>query len=122
MGQPRRMAFYDYQDQAIAPQAPYVAISCVGGFIILVSALLLLVNLLLTHFQPKTLSEDRIQFSLAVNPPTRVPRVLNGFAFWNALLFVLLAVNYGLPLSQFLFFKQNPTPAFSVGVTEYKEK
>jgi len=61
-------------------------------------------------------------FALAVNPPTRVPRVLNGFAFWNALLFVLLAVNYGLPLSQFLFFKQNPTPAFSVGVTEYKEK
>ena len=122
MGQPRRMAFYDYQNQAIAPQAPYVAISCVGGFIILLSALLLLINLLLTHFQPKTLSEARIQFALAVNPPTRVPRVLNGFAFWNALLFALLAVNYGLPLSQFLFFKQNPTPAFSVGVTEYKEK
>jgi cytochrome c oxidase subunit 1 len=122
MGQPRRMAFYDYQNPAIAAQALYVAISSVGGFVILLSAVLLVANLLLTHFQPKAALEGRVRFALAVNPPAHVPRVLNGFAFWNALLFILLAVNYGLPLSQFLFFKQNPTPGFSIGVTEYKEK
>jgi cytochrome c oxidase subunit I len=122
MGQPRRMAFYDYHKLAIAPQALYVAISNAGGFIILLSALLVVANLLLTHFQPKATLERRIRFALAVNPPDHVPRVLNGFAFWNALLFILLAVNYGLPLSQFLFFKQHPAPGFSIGVTEYKEK
>jgi cytochrome c oxidase subunit I len=122
MGQPRRMAFYDYHNPAIAPQAPYVAVSSVGGFIILLSALLLVVNLLATHLQPKGELENRVRFAVAVNPPIRVPRLLNGFAFWNALLLVLLVVNYGLPLTQFLLFKQNPTAAFQVGVTEYKEK
>jgi cytochrome c oxidase subunit 1 len=122
MGQPRRMAFYDYHNPAIAPQAPYVAVSSVGGFIILLSALLLAVNLLATHLQPKGELENRVRFAVAVNPPIRVPRLLNGFAFWNALLLVLLVVNYGLPLTQFLLFKQNPTAAFQVGVTEYKEK
>ncbi len=70
----------------------------------------------------KAALESRVRFASAVNPPAHVPRVLNGFTFWNALLFILLAVNYGLPLSQFLFFKQNPGPGFSIGVTEYKEK
>jgi cytochrome c oxidase subunit 1 len=122
MGQPRRMAFYDYHNPAIAPQAPLVAISSVGGFIVLLSALLLVINLLATHLQPSIEPWTRVRFALAVNPPVRVPRVLNGFAFWNALLLLLLMVNYGLPLTQFLFFKQNPIQAFPVGVTEYKEK
>jgi cytochrome c oxidase subunit 1 len=116
------MAFYDYHNPAMAPQAPYVAISTLGGFIILLSAVLLIVNLLATHLRPKAALEDRVRFALAVNPPIRVPNVLNGFAFWNALLLALIVVNYGLPLTQFLFFKQNPTAPFPVGVTEYKEK
>jgi cytochrome c oxidase subunit 1 len=122
MGQPRRMAFYDYHNPAIAPQAPYVVVSSLGGFIILLSAVLLIVNLLATHLQPKAASENRVRFALAVNPPARVPRVLNGFAFWNALLLALIVVNYGLPLTQFLFVKRKPTAPFPVGVTEYQEK
>jgi cytochrome c oxidase subunit I len=122
MGQPRRMAFYDYHNPAIAPQAPFVAISSVGGFIILLSAILLVINLFATHLQPRRELEHRVRFALAVNPPVRVPKVLNGFAFWNALLLILLVVNYGLPLSQLLFFKQHPTPAFHIGVTEFKDK
>lgn len=122
MGQPRRMAFYDYHNPAIAPQAPLVVISSVGGFIILVSAVLLLINLVATHLQPRSELEHRVRFALAVNPPVRVPKVLNGFAFWNALLLILVLVNYGLPLSQLLFFKQHTTPAFPIGVTQYKDK
>jgi cytochrome c oxidase subunit 1 len=122
MGQPRRMAFYDYHNPAIAPQAPYVMVSTLGGIIILLSAVLLVVNLFATHFQPKTVLENRVGFALPVNPPARVPRVLNGFAFWNTLLLALVVVNYGLPLTQFLFFKHNPTAPFPVGVTEYKGK
>jgi cytochrome c oxidase subunit I len=122
MGQPRRMAFYDYHNPAIAPQAPYVAVSSLGGFIILLSAVLLIVNLLATHLRPKAALENRVRFALAVNPPARVPRILNGFAFWNVLLLLLVVVNYGLPLTQFLFLKRNPTAPFSVGVTEYQEK
>ena len=122
MGQPRRMAFYDYHDPAIAPQAPFVVISSIGGFIILLSSILLVINLLATQLQPKGELEHRLRFALAVNPPIRVPGVLNGFAFWNVLILILLVVNYGLPLSQLLFFKQHTTPAFPIGVTQYQEK
>jgi len=122
MGQPRRMAFYDYHNPAIAPQAPLVELASVGGFIILVSAVLLVINLFATHLQPRAELEPRVRFALAVNPSVRVPKVLNGFAFWNALLLILVVVNYGLPLSQLLFFKQHTTPAFQIGGTEYKDK
>src|SRR3981081_4453566 len=81
MGQPRRMAFFDYRNSAIAPQAPYVVIAVIGGFIILLSSLLLIVNLFATHFPPKGEVAYRVQFALAVNPPLRLPRVLNGFSF-----------------------------------------
>ena len=60
MGQPRRMAFYDYHNPAIAPQAPYVALSTIGGFIILLSAVLLIVNLFATHLQAKEKIAKRV--------------------------------------------------------------
>jgi cytochrome c oxidase subunit 1 len=40
MGQPRRMAYYDYTDPALAPQAIWVSLSAVGGFVLVFSALL----------------------------------------------------------------------------------
>jgi cytochrome c oxidase subunit I len=123
MGQPRRMAFFDYHNPAIAPQAPYVAVSVLGALFIVLSSVLLIVNLLATHFQPRQETSNRVRFALAVNPPLRVPRVLNGFAVWNALLFVLMIVNYGIPLTQVLFLKQSHrTAPFAVGDTAYREK
>ena len=41
MGQPRRMAYFDYTDPALAPQAIWVSVSAVGGFVLVFSALLL---------------------------------------------------------------------------------
>ena len=123
MGQPRRMAFFDYHNPAIAPQAPFVAVSVLGAFIIVLSSVLLIVNLFATHFQPKAELESRVRFALAVNPPSRVPRVLNGFAVWNALLLVLMIVNYGIPLTQVISLKQSHrTAPFAVGETSFKEQ
>src|ERR1700729_2137616 len=42
LGMPRRMAYYDYTDPALAPQALPVAISAIGAFILLASGLLFL--------------------------------------------------------------------------------
>ena len=118
MGQPRRMAFFDYHDPAVAPQAPYVAVSVLGGCVIVLSSILLIVNLFATHFQPQVEGAARVQFALAVNPPRRVPRVLNGFAVWNVLLLVLMTVNYGIPLAQVVSLKQSHrTAPFAVGET-----
>ncbi len=42
LGMPRRMAFYDYANPAISPQAFSVSMSAIGGFILLVSGILFL--------------------------------------------------------------------------------
>jgi len=45
MGQPRRMAYYDWSDPGLAGQGPLVSASALGGFVLLLSAVLLIVIL-----------------------------------------------------------------------------
>ncbi len=49
MGQPRRMAYFDFTDPALAPQAIWVSVSAIGGFVLVFSAILLLGVLLASH-------------------------------------------------------------------------
>ncbi len=117
MGQPRRMAFYDYGHPALAAQVPYMLASVVGGLVVLASAALVVVNLALSHRSFRAeVPVLPLRFALAVNPPHRLPAALNGFGFWNALLLVLMAVNYGIPIAQFALLKKRPVaPGFTVG-------
>ncbi len=46
LGMPRRMAFYDYANPAISPQAFSVSMSAIGGFILLISGILFLTVLI----------------------------------------------------------------------------
>ena len=75
MGQPRRMAYYDYTDPALAPQAIWVSVSAIGGFVLVFSALLLVGVLLASHRGPNA-AIPPLRFSLAVNPPRRLPKSL----------------------------------------------
>src|SRR6185369_3196648 len=49
LGMPRRMAYYDYTDPAIAPQAWTVVASTIGGAMLVVSGVLFLVVLARGH-------------------------------------------------------------------------
>jgi len=89
MGQPRRVATFDYADPLIARMGPLVIISVIGGMILLVSAILLIVILVRSQLGERLLSTP-LQYALAVNPPKHVPASLNGFALWNAILLVLI--------------------------------
>ena len=113
MGQPRRMAYYDYTDPALAPQAIWVSISALGGFILVFSALLLVGVLIASHRSPVA-SVAPLKFSLAVYPPRFLPPSLNGFRVWVLLVLALTIANYGYPLAQFLFLKNTGVPAFAV--------
>jgi cytochrome c oxidase subunit 1 len=113
MGQPRRVATFDYADSLIAPMAPLVIISVIGGLILLISALLLIVILVRSHFGERMVGAP-LPYALAVNPPTHVPASLNGFALWNAIVLVLVAVAYGYPVGQFFLLKQHSVPAIAV--------
>ena len=113
MGQPRRMAYFDFANPALAPQAIWVSISAIGGFILLASAILLL-GLLLASHRGLVAAIPPITFSLAVNPPRRLPASLNGFGVWLFLVLGLTIANYGYPIAQLVFFQGSSVPAFAV--------
>jgi cytochrome c oxidase subunit 1 len=112
MGQPRRVAIFDYSDPFVAPMAPLVIISVIGGAILLVSAILLIVILVLSQIGERKLAEP-LRYALAVNPPRSVPSSLNGFALWNGIVLVLMLVAYGYPIGQFFVLKST-VPAYEV--------
>jgi cytochrome c oxidase subunit 1 len=115
MGQPRRMAYYDFTDPALAPQAIWVSVSAVGGFVLVFSAVLLLGVLIASHRSPVT-TVPPLAFSLAVRPPRSLPASLNGFGIWMLLVVALTVANYGYPLAQLLFLQGTGVPAFPVQV------
>ena len=102
MGQPRRVATFDYSDPLIARMGPLVILSVIGGLILLGSATLLIVILVRSHFGARDQSEP-LSYALAVNPPVRVPPALNGFGLWTAIVLVLMILAYGYPIGQFFF-------------------
>ena len=113
MGQPRRMAYFDFTIPALAPQAIWVSVSAVGGFVLVLSAILLLGVLLASHRGPVAAGPP-VTFSLAVHPPRRLPASLNGFRVWLLLVVALTIANYGYPIAQFVFLQGTGVPAYLV--------
>jgi cytochrome c oxidase subunit 1 len=113
MGQPRRIAIFDYSIPMVAKTGPLVVISAIGGLILLLSAILLIVILLRSHFGEQVLAQP-LRYALAVNPPHQVPAALNGFVLWNAVVLVLMVVAYGYPIGQFFFLRNHSVPAVQV--------
>jgi cytochrome c oxidase subunit 1 len=112
MGQPRRVAVFDYSDPFVARMGPLVIMSVIGGLILLASAILLIVVLVRSQIGEGRLAVP-LQYALAVNPPKSVPASLNGFALWNAILLVLMLFAYGYPIGQFFVLKSK-VPAYEV--------
>jgi cytochrome c oxidase subunit I len=112
MGQPRRVAIFDYNDPFVARMGPLVIISVIGGLILLLSAVLLIVILVRSQLGERRLATP-LRYALAVNPPKYVPASLNGFAMWNAIVLVLMLFAYGYPIGQFFILKSS-VPAYEV--------
>jgi cytochrome c oxidase subunit 1 len=79
----------------------------VGGFVLLISALLFVRNLAVLH-RGTVVAVPRALYAVAVHPPKRVPAALNGFGLWNVLVLVLMVLAYGFPIAQFLI---EPSPS-----------
>jgi cytochrome c oxidase subunit 1 len=99
LGMPRRMAYFDYSNPALAPEAWTVSAAVVGGAMMLASGALFLVILLRSHGQSRvTLVPYR--FSATVHPVVSVIPVLNGYWVWVTLMIALTLANYGVPIAQ----------------------
>ncbi|MBV8285629.1 MAG: cbb3-type cytochrome c oxidase subunit I [Hyphomicrobiales bacterium] len=117
LGQPRRVAIFDYTLPFMRPIAPLVVISAVGAFVLLASAILVIVILVRSHFGERRLAAP-LQYALAVNPPVSLPASLNSFGLWNAILAVFMLTSYGYPVGQFFFLKAHKVPAVEVTAAE----
>jgi cytochrome c oxidase subunit 1 len=100
-GQWRRVATFNYADPRIHWWGPWVVVSLIGGAVLLASALLFIWNLLPRRGAVELSPRPAYAYALAVHPPARVPRLLNGFTQWNYLVALLMVVAYGFPILQF---------------------
>ena len=106
LGMPRRMADFDYSNPAIAPEAWTVIAAAVGGGLMVCSGALFVVALLRAHRGPRV-ELPPYRFSESLHAVTSVPKTLNGFAVWVALMIALTIANYGVPIVQLLAAKTN---------------
>jgi cytochrome c oxidase subunit I len=113
LGMPRRMAYFDYGDPAVATQAFSVTLSAIGGFILVASGALFILVLIRGQRAPH---EDAgvYRFAVALHPPLSVP-ALNSYALWLALMVGLTVTNYGYPIAQLALRKDTSVPAVYVG-------
>jgi cytochrome c oxidase subunit 1 len=115
LGMPRRMAYFDYSNPAIAPQAWTVVAAVAGGALMVLSAALFVVILVRGH-RGALVALPRYRYSLALHPDAAVPKALNGFAVWVALMIALTLANYGVPIAQLL------TARTSVPAVDYSSR
>jgi cytochrome c oxidase subunit 1 len=114
LGMPRRMAFFDYTDPALAPEALSVVFSVLGGFVLAISGLLF-IGILFRAQRGVQGEAGPFRFALAVHPPVRVPAALNSFGLWIALMIGLTVTNYGYPILQLALRGDTSVPAVYVG-------
>jgi cytochrome c oxidase subunit 1 len=111
LGMPRRMAYYDYSNPAIAPQAWTVTASVIGGALMVASGVLFVFVLFKGHTGPRVeLREYR--FSVPVHATQMIPKSLNGFAVWVTLMIALTLANYGMPIIQLMAAKTSVPAVF----------
>jgi cytochrome c oxidase subunit 1 len=101
LGMPRRMAYFDFSNPALASQAWTVNAAVIGGALMLVSGVLFVVILARAHFNPRS-DLAPYRFSAPVHALARVPKALNGFAVWVSLMIALTLTNYGIPIVELL--------------------
>jgi len=112
LGMPRRMAYFDYGNPALAGQGWTVVASTFGGALLVVSALLFV--FILWRSQRDAGNPEPFTFALPAHP-TPVPRPLNVFAPWVAMMIALTVVNYGFPIAQLASLKETSVPAVRMG-------
>jgi len=113
LGMPRRMAYYDYSDPVLHPQAWTVTVSTLGGLLLVASAVLLVY--ILAKGRRAATAPAPFTFSSAAHPGSHTPALLNGFALWVAMMIFLTVVNYGFPIAQLATLKEAAVPVIPIG-------
>jgi cytochrome c oxidase subunit 1 len=104
-GQPRRIGVPPYAADAMKYWDGYELAMFLGGVLLFASAALLVLNLLLTHLKRKAPTMPVMEYAESLHPVLNIPKLLNGFGFWTAVIFVYMIASYGYPILQFFLFE-----------------
>ncbi len=117
LGMPRRMAYYDFTDPALASQAWTVTASTLGGALVVVSAALFVWILARASLAARAdaPAPAPYTFSRAVHEGAPVPLALNRLGLWVGMMIALTVVNYGYPIAQLAALKQASVPVIPIG-------
>ena len=113
-GQPRRISSTPY-DQVLVDswQVNQIAM-IVGGVILLLSALMLVYNLMKTHGNAQAETNLEVEYAEPVHAVLRMPPLMNGFGFWCLLVLVYMIASYGYPIAQFFLMDTYGTVPWSI--------
>jgi len=76
LGQPRRIGVAPYGEDITAPWHSIEVLMFIGGVILVTSALLLVINLLLSHFQSKATIKPVMEYAESLHPVLNLPKLI----------------------------------------------
>ena len=86
----------------------------VGGLVLVVSALMLVYNLFKTHGNAQAETNLEVEYAESLHSTARMPKLMNSFGFWVALIVIYMVASYGYPILQFFLMETFGTVPWSI--------
>lgn len=100
-GQPRRISSTPYDSPLVELWGPHEVAMLFGGIILLVSAVMLIKNLMNGVPNDGSVKQHELEYAEAIHPPVKIPNILNSFGLWNWIILFYIIASYGYPIMQF---------------------
>lgn len=113
-GQPRRIGVPPYAEEFMESWGQYEFLMFVGGVLLFVSAVMLVVNLLFSHLNAKDAEPAVMEYAEPMHVNLNIPKLMNGFGFWTAVIVVYMLASYGYPIIQFFLMETNGAFPWSI--------
>ncbi|MGB5282264.1 MAG: cbb3-type cytochrome c oxidase subunit I, partial [Arenicellales bacterium] len=113
-GQPRRISSTPYDESLVQSWIASELAMIAGGVILLVSALMLVYNLFRTHGNSQAETNLEVEYAVSLHSTARMPKLMNSFGFWVALIVIYMVASYGYPILQFFLMETFGTVPWSI--------
>jgi len=114
VGQPRRISSTPYDEELVQAWLPAEFSMIAGGVILFVSAMMLVYVLFKTHGNQQSVDNAEVEYAVSLHTIQRMPKLMNGFGFWTALVAVYMIASYGYPILQFFLMDTYGTVPWSI--------
>lgn len=115
LGQPRRVSDFTYDTQLVTTWQPFELTMVIGGVLLFISGFLFLFNLVSIQRHRVAVPDPIMHYAEALHVGQKMPGLLNGFAFWNGLIALIMAIAYGYPIAKFFLHAVHGAAPYSWG-------